>query len=89
MGIVEGQEWKLDLTRVTYQNNLSLPDLQSNDPCNKTGNSDSSDNVDVEPDNNGDNVDLFEWNDTPRPLRQYGFIPFPGVKMHCQNWRKV
>ena len=67
------------------QNNLSPLDLKSNDPVMEP----AIVILDVEPDNNGDNVDLFEWNNTPRPLRQYGFIPIQGVKKHCQNWQKV
>ena len=48
-------------------------------PPNDTSDS-SDDNAEVDDSDKEDNIDLFEWNDTPRPLRQSQFIGTPGVK---------
>ena len=51
-------------------------------PKNDTSDS-SDDNAEVDDSDNDDNnnVDSFEWNDTPTPLRQFPFIGTPGVKV--------
>ena len=58
---------------------------QSNN-TNQNDTSDSSDNVEVDSDtDNIRNVDLFEWNDTPRSLRQHQFLGTPGVKIRPED----
>ena len=60
------------------------PKLNQEKETHKTIQSDSSDdNVEVDDSDNDDNnnVDSFEWNDTPRPLRQFQFIGTPVVKV--------
>ena len=54
-------------------------DIQ-NDNDDENRSSDSSDENNLNDDNN-DDADLFVWNDTSRPLRQFQFIGTPGVKV--------
>ena len=69
-------------TRAPYRIQV---ESQSNN-TNQNDTSDSSDNVEVDSDtDNIRNVDLFEWNDTPRSLRQHQFLGTPGVKIRPED----